>query len=101
MSWNCYTDPSTPILECSINSLQAAVFGEQAFALIVSSVLIVAFYVASNGRLGAAAVLTTTVGGLFIGTLPVQYQTTAQIVMFMGLTVGLFAIAQRYVLRGE
>jgi len=101
MSFQCYTNQSTTLLECSINSLQAAVFGPEIFGLLVSSVMILSFYVASGGRLAAASVLTATLGALFIGTLPPQYQTPAQMVMFLGLTVGLWAIAQRYMLRGQ
>jgi hypothetical protein len=97
-NYQCYTDTSSNIIDCTVEGLHAGAGGAEVLGLLTASVLIVSFYVASNGGVAAAAVLTSVAGGVLVTTLPTQFQSTAQIVMFAGLVGAILALANRYVL---
>jgi len=98
MSVGCYQDSSTSALDCAVQGLFGAVGGEGIFALILSGVLVLGFYIASDGGLAVPSVLLTLMGGLIISSLPAQYRSTAQILIFVGLVSGLLALANKYVM---
>lgn len=100
MTFACYADPARPILDCTIQGATAGAYGEGVLGLMIASVLIVSFYVASGGRVGAAAVLTSVAGGVLISGLPARYAEIAQMVIFLGIVAALLAVGDKYVLRG-
>jgi len=96
--FGCYTDGSTQALDCAVQGLFAGVGGQAIFALLVSGVLAVGFYTATNGGIAVPAVILTLMGGFMVVLIPPQYQSTAQILIFVGMVAALLALANRYVL---
>jgi len=89
-------DPGTDMLEWSLGELGAAFGGPEVFAFLAGGVLLLSFYIASNGGLAAPATLTALVGGVLIASLPAQYQSMGQVVIFLGLVAALLAGFRTY-----
>jgi len=97
--FTCYTNNGTQPVDCAVQDLQGAVFGEAIFGLLVSGLLITSFYVATNGGLAVPAVMMTILGGVLVSVIPPQYQSTVQIIIFVGLVSGLLALANKYLMQ--
>lgn len=98
-SLGCYGSEGTSALDCATQGLFDAVLGQGVFALIVAALLVVSFYVATNGGIAVPATVLTLMGGFLIVAVPPQYQTTAQAIIFVGLVAGLLALANKYVMQ--
>jgi len=88
--------PGTDMLEWSLGELGAAFGGEAAFGFMAGGVLLLSFYLASDGGLAAPATLTALVGGVLVAALPAGYQSMAQVVIFLGLVAALLAGFRAY-----
>lgn len=97
LQFGCYSDPGSDLLACALGDLATAVGGQIVFALIVGSVLLVSFWIASDGGLATPAVLTAIAGGLMIPALPPAYQGMALTVIFLGIAAGVLAGLNKYV----
>jgi hypothetical protein len=89
-----YTDGG--LLDAALADLAGAVGGQASFGLIVGSVLMLAFYLASSGSLATPATLTALSGGILIASLPPGYGTMAQVVIFLGLAAAVLAALNKY-----
>lgn len=95
----CYKDPDTAAIDCAVQGLWAGVGGQEIFAFLVAGVLALGMYVASDGGMATPAVILTLTGSFLIASLPAQYQSTAQVVIFVGLVAAILALGQKYVMR--
>lgn len=86
------------MLEAALTDLAGAVGGQEMFGLIGGGTLMLVLYLASDGGMATPAVVMTLVGGLLISTLPPGYQTMAQVVIFLGLAAGVWAVLRKYAL---
>jgi len=89
-------NPGTDMLDWSLGQLATAFGGPEVFGLLGGGVLLLSFYVASNGGLVAPATLTAIIGGVLIAALPPGYQSMAQVVIFLGLVAALLAAFRKY-----
>ena len=85
------------LLEAALTDLSAAVGGDAVFGLLVGGVLMLAFYLASNGGLATPATLTALVGGILIPALPPGFGRIAQVIIFLGLVAAIMAGLEKYV----
>lgn len=90
-----YTDGK--MFEAALADLAAAVGGQEVFGLLVGAVLMLAFYLASNGGMASVAALTALSGGLLIASLPPGFQRVAQVVIFLGLVAAVYALIDKFV----
>lgn len=90
-----YTDGG--FLQAALADLAAATGGQEVFGLLAGSVLLLAFYLASNGRMATVAALTTLSGGVLIASLPPGFQRMAQVIIFLGLVSALYAGFDKFV----
>lgn len=93
----CYTDNPQGMLTCALDDIAAAVGGQAMFALLGGGTLIFAYYKASGGSLATPSVMLFLLGGLMIPSLPAQFQTMAQVLMFLGLVGAILAGLKKYV----
>jgi hypothetical protein len=89
-------NPNTDMLKWSLGELGAAFGGPEVFAFLAGGVLLLSFYIASNGGLAAPATLTALVGGVLIASLPAGYQSMGQVIIFLGLVAALLAGFRKY-----
>jgi len=95
----CYTGTETNALDCAVQGLFSATLGQGVFALIVAAILVISMYVATNGGIAVPATLLTLMGSFLLVAIPPQYQTTAQVLIFVGMAAGVLALANKYVMQ--
>jgi len=88
--------PGTDLLSWALGEIATAFGGPEVFGLLGGSVLLLAFYLASDGGLATPATLTVLTGGLLIGALPAGYQSMALVVIFIGIVGALLAGFEKY-----
>lgn len=93
----CYTDNPMGMLECGLADLAGAVGGQAMFALLAGGTIIFGYYKASGGSLATPSVMLLLLGGLMIPSLPAQFATMAQVLMFLGLVGAVLAGLKKYV----
>jgi hypothetical protein len=98
----CYTggEGSGDLIQCTFGDLGGAYGGDAVFGVVVSSFIVLAFYIAGNGDLATPTVLLILLGGVAAPLLPAQYIQAAQTIVVVGIATGLVSIGRRYVLSG-
>lgn len=81
---------------CMLDAMVAAFGGEAVMGLVVGGLTILALYIGSSYHPAPPSIGTMLLGGLMVPALPRQYQTTAQVVMLMGLIAGIWVMLRRY-----
>lgn len=94
---SCYTDNPQGMLACALSDLAGAVGGQSMFALLGGGTILLAYYKASGGSLATPSVMLFLLGGLMIPSLPSQFQTMAQVLMFLGVVGAVLAGMKKYV----
>ena len=84
---------------CFVADLGAAAGGELNFGLLVGGVLMLVFYIAGDGDIATPAILMILLSGIITPVLPGGLRQMAIGLMLMGIVVGGFAVARRYVLQ--
>jgi len=97
--FECYVDSERSMFSCLFGSYTQPI-GESLVGLIVGGMVLLGLYVASDGDLAVPAVVTTLFGGILVGALPGSYQSIAEVIMFLGLVAGVFAVLVRYLVEG-
>lgn len=97
--FECYVDSERSMWGCLFGTYTQPI-GESLVGLIVGGMVLLGLYVASDGDLAVPAVVTTLFGGILVGALPGTYQSAAEIIMFLGLAAGVFAVLVRYLVEG-
>jgi len=95
--FECYQNTGD-MYACMISDLTTATSGEITFGLLVGGAVLLALYLAGDGEVATVSIMTILFGGILIPALPGGYRTIAYSIMFMGMFVGVFALARRYVL---
>lgn len=85
------------LLKAALTDLAAAVGGDANFGLLVGGVLLLSFYIASNGGLATPATATALVGGIMIPALPPGFGRIAQVIIVLGLMAAIMAGLEKYV----
>lgn len=98
-NFGCYKDPNSAAIDCAVQGLWASVGGQEIFAFLVAGMLALGMYVASDGGLATPATVLTLTGSFLLTSLPAQYQSTAQVVIFVGLVSAIMALGRKYVMR--
>lgn len=93
-----YTDGK--MLEAALADLAGALGGQTSFGLIVGALLMLSFYLASNGGIATPATLTALSGGILIASLPPGFQQMAQVIIFLGLAAAVWSALGRFAGRG-
>jgi hypothetical protein len=98
----CYTggEGSGDLISCMFSDLGAAYGGEAVFGVVISSFIVLSFYVAGDGDLATPTVVLILLGGIAAPMLPAQYVTAAQTIVVVGVAVGIISLGRRYVLSG-
>jgi hypothetical protein len=85
------------MLEAALADLAAAVGGEAVFGLLAGAMVMLTFYIASNGGLATPATLTALTGGVMIAALPVGFRAIGQVVIFLGLVGAVLSVFNKMV----
>lgn len=93
----CYLSNPMGWHECALDQTAEAMGGDIMFGLFIGAATILVLYIAGNGGLAVPSVVTILIGGLGISVLPVQYQGTALVIIFLGLAAMLMAMFDKYV----
>lgn len=94
---SCYTDNPQGMLGCALGDLAASAGGQSIFALFGGGLFIMAYYLASGGKLATPSVMLLLLGGLMVPVLPAGYGTMAQVIMFLGVVGAILAGLDKYV----
>lgn len=93
-----FVKPGTDYLDAILGVLTDPM-GEALFGLFIACFVFFVLYYASGGRIGVPAVVMTMAGGWLVTEIPVQYRGAIAVLIIVGLSAGVFAIARRYFLR--
>lgn len=94
---SCLTDTNDGY-GCMLDSMVAAFGSPEVMGFVVGCCTILGLYVASSYHPAPPSIGTMLFGGLLIPALPPHYQGLAQVVMLLGLIVGIWVVLRRYVL---
>lgn len=93
---SCYFGDSA--LNCLSEQYIGAFGGGGLFALVLSGVIFMTFYIASDGSTATPTVALILAGTALVGMLPGQYQQVAIYVVVIGAAAALFQVVQKYFL---
>lgn len=81
-----------------LDTLASAFGGPALFGLLLSAVIFVAFYVATDGDLATPTVALVLIGTVTVSMVPGNYGRIAYGIVIMGLGAALWQVLKRYVL---
>lgn len=98
-SLGCYIDNPNGWLECALGQQANALGSQITWGLVVGGMLILTFYIATDGGIAVPSMVTAILGGVMIPALPPAYQSMAMVIMFLGLVGAILSALARFVMQ--